>query len=34
VLDKLVKVDPQGYPDEEFCNEFKQFLQKKIKNSS
>ena len=34
VLDKLVKVDPQGYPDEEFCNEFKQFLQKKIENSS
>lgn len=32
VLDKLVKVDPQGYPDDEFYSEFKQFLREKIKD--
>jgi len=32
VLDKLVKVDPQGYPDTEFYKEFKEFLKEKIKS--
>jgi len=31
LLDKLAKVDPQGYPDEEFLNEFHKFLEEILK---